>query len=268
MLGEAVMLALGDSHRPARCAQARRSAHRRQRSRTARRSSTCSPRTRPSRAHLSSRSTEAIARSGELRRPGAGVRRCRAGTSRSANSQTNPGAVTNMPLAAVNGTRDSLSHRCRPRATTRRGSCCRIRSAADMSRCGRRKSRRFAKHYRVLRYDTRGHGHSDAPKGPYTIDQLIGDVIGLMDHPEDRARELLRPVDGRADRRRSRRASSGALRARRAVEHGGADRLGRRVDAARREGARAGRHARADRRGDRRAGSRPVHRTRAAGAGE
>jgi 3-oxoadipate enol-lactonase len=40
----------------------------------------------------------------------------------------------------------------------------------------------FAKHYRVLRYDTRGHGHSDVPPGPYTIDQLIGDVIGLMDH--------------------------------------------------------------------------------------
>jgi len=40
----------------------------------------------------------------------------------------------------------------------------------------------FAKHYRVVRYDTRGHGHSDVPPGPYTIDQLIGDVIGLMDH--------------------------------------------------------------------------------------
>jgi 3-oxoadipate enol-lactonase len=35
--------------------------------------------------------------------------------------------------------------------------------------------------FRVLRYDTRGHGHSEAPKGSYTIDQLSGDVIGLMD---------------------------------------------------------------------------------------
>jgi 3-oxoadipate enol-lactonase len=40
----------------------------------------------------------------------------------------------------------------------------------------------FAEHFRVLRYDTRGHGRSDAPRGPYTIDQLTGDVIGLMDH--------------------------------------------------------------------------------------
>ncbi|WP_322042135.1 3-oxoadipate enol-lactonase [Paraburkholderia sp. J67] len=40
----------------------------------------------------------------------------------------------------------------------------------------------FTKHFRVLRYDTRGHGHSAAPQGPYTIEQLTGDVIGLLDH--------------------------------------------------------------------------------------
>ncbi|MGF6754155.1 3-oxoadipate enol-lactonase [Paraburkholderia sp. GAS334] len=39
----------------------------------------------------------------------------------------------------------------------------------------------FSKHFRVLRYDTRGHGHSGVPKGPYTIEQLTGDVLGLMD---------------------------------------------------------------------------------------
>lgn len=36
--------------------------------------------------------------------------------------------------------------------------------------------------YRVLRYDHRGHGASEVPEGPYSFDQLVGDVIGLMDH--------------------------------------------------------------------------------------
>ena len=35
--------------------------------------------------------------------------------------------------------------------------------------------------YRILRYDTRGHGSSAVPAGPYTFDDLIGDVIGLLD---------------------------------------------------------------------------------------
>lgn len=38
--------------------------------------------------------------------------------------------------------------------------------------------------YRVLRYDARGHGTSDAPPAPYTFDDLVGDVIELMDHFE------------------------------------------------------------------------------------
>ena len=37
-----------------------------------------------------------------------------------------------------------------------------------------------AKH-RVLRYDTRGHGDSDAPEGAYTLDQLVADVVALLD---------------------------------------------------------------------------------------
>ena len=36
-------------------------------------------------------------------------------------------------------------------------------------------------HYLVLRYDTRGHGDSDAPEGAYTLDQLGEDAIGLLD---------------------------------------------------------------------------------------
>jgi 3-oxoadipate enol-lactonase len=40
----------------------------------------------------------------------------------------------------------------------------------------------LAEHFRVLRYDTRGHGESSVPAAPYTIPQLGGDVIALMDH--------------------------------------------------------------------------------------
>ncbi|MFE0749016.1 3-oxoadipate enol-lactonase [Gordonia sp. NPDC058843] len=35
--------------------------------------------------------------------------------------------------------------------------------------------------FRVVRYDTRGHGESPVPQGPYTIDELADDVIALLD---------------------------------------------------------------------------------------
>lgn len=35
--------------------------------------------------------------------------------------------------------------------------------------------------HRVLRYDTRGHGNSECVLGPYSFDDLVGDLIGLMD---------------------------------------------------------------------------------------
>lgn len=40
----------------------------------------------------------------------------------------------------------------------------------------------LAQRFRVLRYDTRGHGHSPVPPGPYAIDDLADDVIALLDH--------------------------------------------------------------------------------------
>lgn len=39
----------------------------------------------------------------------------------------------------------------------------------------------FSEHFRVLRYDTRGHGGSDAPAGAYSLDRLGRDVIELAD---------------------------------------------------------------------------------------
>lgn len=38
----------------------------------------------------------------------------------------------------------------------------------------------FAKNYRVLAFDTRGHGASAAPSGPYTLEQLADDLNGLL----------------------------------------------------------------------------------------
>jgi 3-oxoadipate enol-lactonase len=39
----------------------------------------------------------------------------------------------------------------------------------------------FQKQFRVLRYDTRGHGQSSVTPGPYTIEQLARDVVALLD---------------------------------------------------------------------------------------
>lgn len=37
------------------------------------------------------------------------------------------------------------------------------------------------RHFTVIRFDTRGHGKSDAPAGPYTMDELADDAAGLLD---------------------------------------------------------------------------------------
>jgi 3-oxoadipate enol-lactonase len=42
-------------------------------------------------------------------------------------------------------------------------------------------AREFHKKFRLLRYDTRGHGQSSATPGPYSIEQLAKDVVSLLD---------------------------------------------------------------------------------------
>ncbi|PRC52923.1 3-oxoadipate enol-lactonase, partial [Mycobacterium sp. ITM-2017-0098] len=37
------------------------------------------------------------------------------------------------------------------------------------------------RHFRVVRYDTRGHGRSPVPDGPYSIDDLADDLVALLD---------------------------------------------------------------------------------------
>ena len=39
----------------------------------------------------------------------------------------------------------------------------------------------LSRRFRLLRYDTRGHGRSPAPPGPYATEDLGGDVVRLLD---------------------------------------------------------------------------------------
>jgi 3-oxoadipate enol-lactonase len=39
----------------------------------------------------------------------------------------------------------------------------------------------LTRHFRLVRYDRRGHGKSGAPKGPYTMERLGRDALGVLD---------------------------------------------------------------------------------------
>ena len=40
----------------------------------------------------------------------------------------------------------------------------------------------LAERFRLIRYDRRGHGKSDVPPGPYSMERLGRDVLGILDH--------------------------------------------------------------------------------------
>lgn len=42
----------------------------------------------------------------------------------------------------------------------------------------------FTNHFRVLRYNNRGHGGSSSPAGGYSMDEIAGDALALFDHLE------------------------------------------------------------------------------------
>ena len=39
----------------------------------------------------------------------------------------------------------------------------------------------FAQHFRLVRYDRRGHGQSGAPKGPYSFERFGRDILNILD---------------------------------------------------------------------------------------
>jgi 3-oxoadipate enol-lactonase len=39
----------------------------------------------------------------------------------------------------------------------------------------------FTQHFRLIRFDRRGHGRSGVPKGPYTMERLSRDALAIMD---------------------------------------------------------------------------------------
>jgi 3-oxoadipate enol-lactonase len=43
-------------------------------------------------------------------------------------------------------------------------------------------ARALARRFRLVRYDTRGHGRSSTPPGPYSLEDVGRDVIDLLDH--------------------------------------------------------------------------------------
>ena len=54
-------------------------------------------------------------------------------------------------------------------------------------------------YFRILQYDTRGHGGSEASGGEYTIEELGRDFLGILDALNSFRCRILRLVDGRCN---------------------------------------------------------------------
>ena len=55
----------------------------------------------------------------------------------------------------------------------------------------------LTEHFNVLRYDTRGHGGTDAPSSDYSIDIFVEDAVSLLDKSEYRQSSFCWPLNGR-----------------------------------------------------------------------
>src|SRR5262245_51386370 len=75
----------------------------------------------------------------------------------------------------------------------------------------------FIQHFRLVRYDRRGHGRSGVPKGPYTMECLGQDVLAVLDAL--RTGQLVWAFYGRHGRSMAWRQGAGAYRAARAHEY-------------------------------------------------
>ena len=77
---------------------------------------------------------------------------------------------------------------------------CWARRWAPRGRCGTRLTDALSASYRVVRYDTRGHGRSPVPAGPYAVHELADDVLGVVDALGVDRFAIVGPVAGRRRR--------------------------------------------------------------------
>ena len=77
----------------------------------------------------------------------------------------------------------------------------------------------FTKHFRVVRYDRRGHGKSGVPKGPYSMERFGRDVLAVARCAQDQEVQLVRSVDGRHGRAMARSECARPCREARPLQH-------------------------------------------------